>query len=120
MAKYYLRRRALPVRPFVSGGYVVRSLSGIQGAARSFGSDLASGAPFDRTIPLNTSFLLRDNPTHGLAAAGGLQLRAGPLRLAPEFRYTRWTGRAFDEQGSRGFFVQSLQNQVDLLVGLSF
>jgi hypothetical protein len=117
LLKYYLGGRRLPVSPYIGGGYVLRSLSGVKAGASFLGG---SGAGTGTNIPLNTSFLLRDNPTHGIAASAGLRLRAGPLRLSPEVRFTRWTGRAFDEQGSRGFSVQSLQNQVDLLVGLSF
>jgi hypothetical protein len=63
---------------------------------------------------------LRDNPTHGIAAAGGLRLNFGALHIAPEIRYTRWIGRPFDEQGSQGFFVQSARNQVDFLIGVRF
>jgi hypothetical protein len=120
LLKYYLRGHGLPVRPYVEGGYVVRHLSGVEGIFRSFGRDIVTGAPFDTSSPLNTSFLVRDDPTHGLAVGGGLRFRAGPLRLAPEIRYTRWTGTAFSEQGARGFFVQSLQNQAEFLIGLSF
>ena len=119
LAKYYLARR-LSIRPFVEGGYVLRRLSGVEGSVHSFGQNIVTGAPFDTTRPLNTAFLLRDDPTHGFAGGGGLRFGAGRLRVAPEFRYTRWTGRGFDEQGSRGFLVQSVENQAEILVGVTF
>jgi hypothetical protein len=115
LAKRYFARRL-----YASGGYVVRSLSGVEATTHQFGTNPATGAPLDITIRPNTSFLLRDNPTHGFAAAAGLRLKIGVARIAPEIRYTRWTGRPFDEQGSRGFFVQSTRNQVELLAGISF
>ena len=120
LLKYYLPGRLLPARPFIEIGYVARHLDVVKAIASSFGRDSISGTIVNQTIPLNTSFLLRDNPTHGVAVGGGLRFLAGRLRIAPEIRYTRWTGRGFDEQGSRGFFVQSVQNQAEVLVGLSF
>ena len=120
LAKYYFPGHGLPVRPFVSAGYVLRDLSGVGGSVSSFGLDIF-GKPVDtRSTPLNSSFLLRDNPTHGFAAGGGLQLQALRLRLSAEVRYTRWTGHSFNQQGSQGFFVESNQNQADFLVGLRF
>ena len=50
---------------------------------------------------------------------GFLSLVAGS-HAQPRVRYTRRTGRSFDEQGARGFFVQSVQDQAEFLVGFSF
>ena len=50
----------------------------------------------------------------------GIAKRVGPLRIAPEIRYTRWNSPAVNEYGSHGFSIQSTQNQVELLVGISF
>ena len=58
--------------------------------------------------------------THGVIGAAGIEKRIGPLRIAPEIRYTFWTGSALNEFGPQGFFVQSGQHQVDLLFGISF
>ena len=118
LVKYYLPV-APAARPFVHGGYVIRRLSGIQGHVHIFGTT-PGGFSIDATLPMSASIVVRENPTHGIAAGAGLRLGAGRLHLAPEVRYTRWGGRPFDEQGPRGFFLQSSQNQVELLVGLSF
>ena len=58
--------------------------------------------------------------THGVVGTVGIAKRVGPLRIAPEIRYTRWNSPALNEYGSHGFSIQSTQNQVDLLVGIGF
>ena len=56
----------------------------------------------------------------GIVAGGGFEFRAGRLRLAPEFRYTRWNSRYWEDFGSRGFFTGSNLNQAEGVVGLRF
>ena len=58
--------------------------------------------------------------THGVVVEGGIEKRAGRLRIAPELRYIHWNQHALDVEGSRGLFIASTQNQVDVLVGLTF
>jgi hypothetical protein len=53
-------------------------------------------------------------------SAAGIEKRWGPLHIAPEVRYTRWNRPAVGVFGSRGFTIQSTQNQVDLMVGIRF
>jgi hypothetical protein len=56
-------------------------------------------------------------PTTGFAAGFGGELKFGKLRVGPELRYTRWgAGKTIDLQG----LLQSSQNQVDLLVGITW
>ena len=120
LAKCYLGGHGLPVRPFVNAGYVARRASGVEGLIHDFGRDAIGGNLVDRTFTLSPSVLIRDNPTHGVTAGGGLQFRALRLRVSAEIRYTRWMGHTFDQEGSRGFFVRSHQNQTEFLVGLRF
>jgi hypothetical protein len=117
LVKYDLpSRRALP---FAGVGYVFRNLVGVKGSARLSGS-LAGGTPIDTTFPVPASTIVRNDPTHGLVVGTGVRLRTGPFRMAPEFRYTRWSARPFDDEGPRGFVLQSSRNQVELLLGLIF
>lgn len=56
----------------------------------------------------------------GIVAAGGIELRAGGIRVSPEFRYTRWKSAYWEWYGPRGFFTASNLNQVDGLVSIRF
>jgi hypothetical protein len=114
LGKLYLPGDFLPVRPFVEAGYVARTFTGVSAVASSLGPGVIT------LTPLNTSALLGENPTHGIALGGGLRLKAGGLKISPEIRYTRWTGRPFETRGSRGFFVQPVENQADFFLGLRF
>ena len=106
-------------RPFAGGGYVIRHLSAVKGSAQITGVT-SGGTRIDTTLSVPASIVIREDPTHGIAVGAGLRVGAGRLHVAPEVRYTRWVGRPFDDQGPRGFFLESSLNQVELLVGLSF
>ena len=58
---------------------------------------------------------LTDHTTEGFVAGGGIDLSVRRIHLLPEIRYTRW-GNHF----SGRFGVQSKQNQVEFLVGVTF
>ena len=107
LGKYYLPGAPL-VRPYLEGGYAVRRFTSLDGIFRAFDTTFRVSAP------------LQDDLTHGVVAGAGLRFRLGPLRVAPGIRYTRWTGRSFEEVSARGFFVRATQNQAEFLVGLSF
>lgn len=53
--------------------------------------------------------------TSGFVVGGGIEFRAGPLRLSPELRYTRWTRENF--RAASGIFQSNL-NEADVLLGL--
>src|SRR5262249_3651319 len=72
LMKYYLPGRLLPARPFMEVVYVARHLDVVKATQSVFGRDTISGTTLNQTTPLNPSFLLRDNPTHGVAVGGGL------------------------------------------------
>jgi hypothetical protein len=118
--KYYIPLKHFPVKLHMSGGYVLRNLSGASNVIHSYGYDYQTGAPYDNTYHGATTYLPWVNPTHGVTAGGGLRLNMGFLRISPEIRYTRWSGVPFQQAGPYGSFAQSTQNQLDLLVGLTF
>ncbi len=70
-------------------------------------------APF---IALGPSFRMRqslkESSPYGLAAAVGLEMRVGPMKIAPAFRYTRW--------GTNRLPGWPRRNQTESLVGFSF
>jgi hypothetical protein len=114
LLKYKLRFSAL--NPFVEAGVAPRTIGGrVVSTAQSDLSGLGPPQPFGPSIPLSYS------PSVGFVAGGGLQFNLGRLRLAPQVRYTRWaTAPVGGLYYSLGSTYSSNQNQVDLLVGISW
>jgi hypothetical protein len=112
LLKYYLPGYESRVRPYAEVGYVPRRISGVQA---NF-SNLATGV----TDTLNSASVLREDLTHGVAVGGGLEVRAGRLRVAPEVRYTHWGEQPFREILSRNALVRSVDNQFEFLLGIRF
>jgi hypothetical protein len=108
-----LLRRTLWRGVYAGAGYAPRAIHG---------SGHANGIYYE---PLGRVYSETDLPgnwdtTHGVVGCAGVEKRAGPLRIAPEVRYTYWNKPSVDISGSRGSFVQTSQHQVEMLVGLSF
>lgn len=102
-----------PVRPFVEAGGSIRNISGIE----QFRSTVnAAGSVIDTTISSATEFNKRNDV--GFVFGGGLEFKVKRLRIAPEFRYTRWGSENFRDP------IQSLlrtnRNQGDFLLGIMF
>ena len=105
LGKYYFTDKTDGIRPFVSSGYSFRKIwfesdrgrSGIGGqfGRRSNGRD---GGSSDLDI--------------GAVVGGGVSLNAWRLRVAPEFRYTRW--------GGPEVYPSTNRNQAQVLLGISF
>ncbi len=100
-------------RLYAAGGYAPRTING-SGTAEFVDADFA-GLRLVRTR--NTDF---DSVSHGAVVGAGIEFGSERLRFSPEFRYTRWKDKAIDIQGSRGFMVQSNQNQIDVLLGVTW
>jgi hypothetical protein len=110
LLKYYLPGYESRVRPYAEVGYSIRSISGVNSSLLG----VTAGPVF------NVRSVLRHDPTHGVAVGGGVEVKAGRLRIAPEARYTHWTDRAFTDIGFRNAFARSVDNQFEFLLGVRF
>jgi hypothetical protein len=94
--------------PFLSGGVAAFYIGSVGGAAQS--------------LPDNVrSVLQRVGSTFvngGGVVGGGIEVRLGPLRVAPELRFTRWAIRQSAEIS--GVSLATEQSRVHLFVGFSF
>ena len=113
-----LARYKLPfpfLKPFVEAGYATGILPGST-SINTISIDLLTDiATFGR---LHESTNWKTN--HGFIAGGGVQFGLGRLRLAPELRYTHWNNPAITGTYADGPSYQSTQDQVDVLVGISW
>lgn len=102
------------VKPYVEAGYALGVINGsIDGHGVTI--DLGTGQQTPYVIHTGTNW----KPSHGFAAGSGIQVGFGRLRLSPEIRYTHWNSAAISGGfGSSSF--QSAQNQLDVLVGISW
>ena len=99
---------------FAGLGYAPRVMTG------SYHTVGASGVPGGSPVPYASGGATRYDLTHGLVAGGGIELAAGHVRIAPEVRYTRWNQDPVNLYGSHGFFVSGAQNEVKILLGLTW
>ena len=102
--------------PYVLAGLSLRRSNGNESRKFFLGED--------RNQEIDEPTALRDKSNAGFTIGAGLQL--GPLNrvhIAPEFRYTRWSGPAFQATsipaGPTSTF-RSQQNIAEFLVGLTF
>jgi hypothetical protein len=80
------------VKPFVEGGWVPRTVSGIYSSFTS----------------------------QGLAIGGGIKIGIGRVGLSPMLRYTHWNNSPKLLAIPNGPSISLSSNQVDLMVGLSW
>ena len=105
MVKYHFRGETF--RPFVSIGASFAWIDSIEQNSSSFSNNLFNQSrldiePAQKLVP-------------GGVVGAGFEVSAGPLKLAPEFRYTRWGYRNLDRN-----YVQSNKNQAELMIGIRF
>ncbi len=113
LLKYKLR---LPVlHPFVEAGVAARTISGRVAGTSQISLTTPGALPFGPSVPVSYS------PSVGFVAGGSVEFNWGRLRLAPQVRYTRWaTAPVSGLYYSLGSTYSSNQNQLDLLVGISW
>jgi hypothetical protein len=112
-----LLRRPLRHGVYVSAGYVPRT---IHGSGHLNSITLTSLTPPNNKIYSERDIPAEWNTTHGLAGAAGIEKHFGRLRVAPEIRYTQWFHPAVNFSGSHGIFVSSRQDQMDLMLAITF
>lgn len=103
---------------YASGGYAPRRIAG-SGVLESICCFNPYGPSTNVTLTVR-NYSTEYDTSHGLVVGGGVEIRAGFLKVSPEFRYTRWNNKAFSTFGSRGFFAESAQNQAEILLGIAW
>jgi hypothetical protein len=103
------------VKPYVEAGIAPRTLSGYEDF-NSISINLQTGQQTFSRGRMNTNW---DNSA-GVVVGGGIRFGLGRIGVAPELRYTRWTSTPINVSGSQGYGFQSAQNQIDILVGLTW
>jgi hypothetical protein len=91
LVKYRLHGKAF--RPYISGGYAIRAITGsgtVEGIC-CFSASPSAPTAVTRTV---TAYSTQYNVSHGAVVGGGLELKGGPFRISPELRYTRWNNSA--------------------------
>ena len=119
LLKYQLLKHS-PAMPFVGAGVAyqwVRHGSGTLLGWRN--GTIVPGEVVDLTVDRSPLTMPAENHV-GIVAGGGVEFRAGRIRLAPEFRYTRWNAAYWESTGPRGFFTGSNLNQAEGLIGVRF
>ncbi len=102
------------IKPFIEGGYAPRVINGTVNN-NGFTVNLQTGQQ-----TYGQSHYSTNDSSQGLVIGGGVQLNVGRLRISPQVRYTHWNNQAILVTYPDGPTFGSLQNQVDILVGLSW
>lgn len=103
-------RSPIPVvKPYAVGGLAFSKLTGIKQSISCLGGNCSR----------SFSDVAHDSNV-GLVLGGGVQVNALLLKISPEIRYTRWGFANFDTGSIFGGNLKSNQNQVEVLVGITF
>lgn len=111
-------KRRLAIRgaaPFAGLGYSPRRVGQRTEQTVSYRTGSVAGESVDYTSSHTTSKSPAE-VSHGLVAAGGIELSAQKFKVGPEIRYTRWKDRFWEYNGSHGFFTGSNLNQFEILL----
>ncbi len=102
-----------PVRPFIAAGGAFRHLSGIDQFRNTVNAGLSPvGVRFDTATEFN-----RRNDI-GAVFGGGVEFKAGRVRVTPELRYTRWGSESFRDPIN--LLLRTNRNQGDFILGVTF
>jgi|SRR5579871_1882860 len=109
------RLPGIVVHPFAEIGYAPRVMSG-SGTSDATLINLQTSAATHTNSHSSTHY----DSSHGVVIGAGIEMRLAKLHLSPEIRYTRWSNTPVNAFGSQGYFLQSTQNQVDTLLGVTW
>ncbi|MCC6393627.1 MAG: PorT family protein [Bryobacterales bacterium] len=101
-----------PIRPFLDAGVSIRNISGIHQVR-----EVVQGATLNRVEISNPPEFNKATDV-GSAFGAGIAFKAGPVRISPEFRYTRWDGENLRDPV--GALLRTNRDQGDFLLGLTF
>lgn len=104
-----------PLSPFLAGGISYGRLAGMKqlmdravpGPGGAIHTTSTSSAPME----------LADRNAAGATFAAGFELPVPKVRVAPEVRFTHWSG---DQIRERNDLVRSVRNQAEVLIGITF
>jgi hypothetical protein len=100
-------------RVFALAGGALDGLAGVHSETDYGGREFISGRVSSGHSSSDDTGQITKGPRAGVVAGGGVELRAGRVRIAPQLRFTRWVKRRFvAEPGLRS-------NQSDVAVFLS-
>lgn len=116
-----LLRHRLPLplplaRPYFTVGYAAQYTGTATHRVTGATADYYTG----NFTPYSANYTENYAANSGLVAGGGIEVGAGHWRVAPEVRYIRWKDPLFSYYGSRGYYVVAPQNEVQLLVGITW
>ena len=101
-----------PIRPFVDAGVSFRNISGI----RQVRSAVTAGT--FNVVTFNNAPEFNKRNDMGATFGAGIAFKAGPVRLTPEFRYTRWGGENFRDPVNA--LLRTTRNDGTFLIGFTF
>ena len=114
-----LLKYKLPVpllKPFVEAGVAPRLMNGASVNSIYSNVDILTGV-----VTNGQSHGAANWPNSvGTVLGAGVQFGFRSLRLAPEVRSTRWNSTPINASGPYGYEFHSAQNQVDVLLGVSW
>jgi hypothetical protein len=103
------------VQPFVEAGYAPRWMFlYFRREGTRFVPETGQRVPFVQEGAFSTDV------SHGFVVSGGVELRAGRLRISPGARYTRWGSDPINYYPRRGVGAGAALNQVDILLSITW
>ena len=105
-------------RPYIGAGIAIDWVYGRQTGTETLVTPTLP--PVTIITPLDRSLSADNSVVAGFALGGGLEFGAGVLRFSPEIRYTRWFTPHFIGGGGEFGALASQQNQIEVMVGITF